>query len=63
MVRLLTDGHLDMVVGVRRDIYANAHRAGHGLGNRLLNGLYCALVRAAVQATFSPATGYSRGAS
>lgn len=43
MARLLTDGHLDMVVGVRRDIHTDAHRAGHGLGNRLFNGLYARL--------------------
>jgi len=40
MIRLLLDEHLDMVVGTRRDIYANAHRTGHGLGNRLFNRIY-----------------------
>lgn len=43
MVQLLIDDHLDMVVGTRRDVYANAHRAGHGFGNRLFNGMYRSL--------------------
>lgn len=40
--RLLTD-HLDMVVGTRRDVYANAHRTGHGFGNKLFNSIYRSL--------------------
>jgi len=40
MIRRLVTDHLDMVVGKRRDVYANAHRRGHGLGNRLFNGFY-----------------------
>jgi len=40
MVELLTSEHLDMVVAARRNVFANAHRLGHGLGNRLFNGLY-----------------------
>ena len=37
--RLLVD-HLDMVVGIRQDIYHDAHRAGHAFGNHLFNRLY-----------------------
>ncbi len=40
MIRKLIHDHLDMVVGIRQDVYQNAHRAGHGFGNRLFNGLY-----------------------
>ena len=40
MIELLIDGHLDMVVGVRQNVYENAHRAGHGFGNRLFNYIY-----------------------
>ena len=40
MIELLLNGHLDMVVGVRQNVYANAHRAGHGFGNRLFNYIY-----------------------
>lgn len=40
MVDRLLDGHLDMVVGVRDNIYQQAHRRGHGFGNRLFNGVY-----------------------
>ena len=43
MIQKLIDDHLDMVVGTRRDVYANAHRAGHGFGNRLFNGMYRSL--------------------
>ena len=40
MVARLLGEHLDMVVGIRRNVYANAHRAGHGFGNKLFNGVY-----------------------
>ena len=40
MVDMLLTKHLDMVVGVRDNIYREAHRRGHGLGNRLFNGVY-----------------------
>lgn len=43
MVQTLVNDHLDMVVGTRRDVYANAHRLGHGFGNRLFNGMYRSL--------------------
>lgn len=42
IARLLAD-HLDMVVGTRRDVYTNAHRKGHGFGNKLFNGIYRSL--------------------
>ena len=40
MVARLVDGHLDMIVGTRMNIYEDAHRAGHAFGNRLFNTLY-----------------------
>ncbi len=40
LVQRMVDAHLDMVVGTRRGVYDNAHRAGHGFGNRLFNGVY-----------------------
>ncbi len=40
MVRRLVADHLDMVVGTRRDVYANAHRKGHGFGNLVFNRFY-----------------------
>lgn len=40
MIQKLIHDHLDMVVGIRQDVYQNAHRAGHGFGNRLFNSLY-----------------------
>lgn len=43
MVRRLKDNHLDMVIATRRNIFAEAHRKGHGLGNRLFNALYQSL--------------------
>ena len=43
MIKLLVDQHLDMVVGVRHNVYENAHRTGHGIGNLLFNFIYRAL--------------------
>lgn len=43
MVRALIDQHLDMVVGTRQGIYDQAHRSGHGFGNRLFNTVYRAM--------------------
>ena len=40
MVEKLLHFHLDMVVGIRKNIYDNAHRKGHGVGNRIFNSLY-----------------------
>lgn len=43
MIQRLIDDHLDMVVGTRRSVFENAHRKGHGFGNRLFNGMYRSL--------------------
>ncbi|MEN9315787.1 MAG: hypothetical protein RIS35_2180, partial [Pseudomonadota bacterium] len=43
MVRRLFDDGLDMVVAARRNVYAEAHRSGHGFGNRLFNRFYQSL--------------------
>jgi glycosyltransferase involved in cell wall biosynthesis len=40
MVERLLNENLDMVVGIRRNVYSNAHRAGHGFGNKLFNNVY-----------------------
>jgi len=40
MVSRLLNEQLDMVVGVRKNVYANAHRKGHGVGNRVFNRIY-----------------------
>jgi len=43
MVNALLTDQLDMVVGTRRNVFTNAHRAGHGFGNKLFNGIYRSL--------------------
>lgn len=40
MVSRLLDDNLDMVVGIRKNVYSNAHRTGHGFGNKLFNEVY-----------------------
>jgi glycosyltransferase involved in cell wall biosynthesis len=40
MIEKLIIENLDMVVGIRKNLYENAHRKGHGFGNRVFNGLY-----------------------
>jgi len=40
MIRLLLDEHLDMVVGIRQNVFENAYRSGHGFGNRVFNYIY-----------------------
>jgi glycosyltransferase involved in cell wall biosynthesis len=43
MVGRLLDEQLDMVVGIRNNVYANAHRKGHGFGNMMFNRIYANL--------------------
>ena len=43
MVARLLDEQLDMVVGIRNNVYANAHRKGHGFGNMIFNRIYANL--------------------
>jgi len=43
MVARLVEGHLDMVVGTRRNIFTKSGRTGHGFGNWLFNRLYSSL--------------------
>lgn len=40
MVKRLLKDHLDMVVGIRMNVYEHAHRRGHGFGNLVFNKLY-----------------------
>jgi hypothetical protein len=44
MVERLVADQLDMVVGIRKDVRTDAHRRGHGFGNRLFNSLYRRLI-------------------
>jgi len=53
MIQRLIDHHLDMVVGTRRDVYANAHRKGHGFGNQIFNRLFRGLFGPAFNDIFS----------
>jgi len=43
MVARLLEEQLDMVVGIRNNVYANAHRKGHGFGNMMFNRIYANL--------------------
>lgn len=43
LIKRLVDDHLDMVIGTRRNVFDDAHRLGHGFGNRLFNGMYRSL--------------------
>lgn len=40
MLKMLIEQHLDMVIGTRDNVYHQAHRSGHGFGNRIFNALY-----------------------
>ncbi|PYB77844.1 glycosyltransferase [Rhizobium wuzhouense] len=40
LIRTLITERVDMVVGTRRGVHADAGRNGHAFGNRLFNGLY-----------------------
>lgn len=60
MVAMLLDNRLDMVVATRRGVYADAHRAGHGLGNRLFNALYKAVFGPEFRDIFSGYRAFSR---
>lgn len=43
MIRRLFDDGLDMVIAARQNVYEQAHRIGHGFGNRLFNRFYQSL--------------------
>ena len=60
LVRTLIERRLDMVVGTRRDVYDDAHRAGHGFGNRLFNGIYRGRVGRLFTDIFSGYRAFSR---
>jgi len=57
--RLVSDG-LDMVVGSRAGVRADAGRAGHALGNRMFNRLYSALFGAGFTDILSGYRAFSR---
>lgn len=60
MVELLTMGMLDMVVANRQGVYQNAHRAGHGFGNRVFNAFYRAVFGSEFRDIFSGYRAFSR---
>ena len=60
MIECCLRGHLDMVVGIRRNVYKNAHRKGHGLGNRIFNYLYRSLFEPLFTDIFSGYRVFSR---
>ena len=60
LVETLTRERLDMVVGARAGVSANAHRTGHALGNRLFNRLHRLLFNDAFADVFSGYRAFSR---
>ncbi|MCM5572094.1 glycosyltransferase [Burkholderiaceae bacterium FT117] len=60
MVKLLATSMLDMVVANRQGVYANAHRAGHGFGNRVFNAFYGAVFGPEFRDIFSGYRAFSR---
>lgn len=60
MVARLLEEKLDMVVGIRKNVYANAHRTGHGFGNKLFNGVYRRLFGPMFSDIFSGYRAFSR---
>jgi glycosyltransferase involved in cell wall biosynthesis len=57
--RLIAD-HADMVVGTRKNVYSDAHRKGHGFGNRLFNLIYRRLIGPDFTDIFSGYRAFSR---
>lgn len=60
MIGMLLEGNLDMVVAMRRGIYDDAHRRGHGLGNRVFNRFYRATFGPGFRDIFSGYRAFSR---
>jgi glycosyltransferase involved in cell wall biosynthesis len=60
MVARLISDHADMVVGKRKDVYSDAHRKGHGFGNRLFNLIYRRLIGPDFTDIFSGYRAFSR---
>lgn len=60
MIDLLRDERLDMVVATRRGVYDDAHRRGHGLGNRLFNRFYRRIFGPEFRDIFSGYRAFSR---
>jgi glycosyltransferase involved in cell wall biosynthesis len=57
--RLLSE-HADMVVGTRKDVCVEAHREGHGWGNRIFNAIYRRLIGPGFTDIFSGYRAFSR---
>jgi glycosyltransferase involved in cell wall biosynthesis len=60
MIARLLSEHADMVVGTRRNVYSDAHRKGHGFGNRLFNTIYRRLIGPDFTDIFSGYRAFSR---
>ncbi len=60
MIATLVDEQCDMVVATRHGVYDEAHRRGHGLGNRVFNRFYRAIFGPEFRDIFSGYRAFSR---
>jgi hypothetical protein len=60
LVAAVAEDNVDMAVGARVDIFDEAHRRGHAVGNLLFNRLYTALFGAGFADIFSGYRAFSR---
>ncbi len=60
MIAMLLRDNLDMVVATRRGVFDDAHRRGHGLGNRVFNHFYRAIFGPEFRDIFSGYRAFSR---
>lgn len=60
LIAKIVEQRIDMAVGARANIMADAHRSGHAVGNRLFNFLYRSLFGADYGDIFSGYRAFSR---
>jgi len=60
LVAAIAENNIDMAIGARAEIFDQAHRPGHALGNLLFNRLYVALFGAGFDDIFSGYRAFSR---
>ncbi|HLW92522.1 MAG TPA: glycosyltransferase [Roseiarcus sp.] len=60
LVAEIAENNVDMVVGAREEVFADAHRRGHAIGNKLFNRLYKALFGSGFEDIFSGYRAFSR---
>jgi hypothetical protein len=60
LVAAVAESNVDMVVGARAEIFDEAHRRGHAIGNLVFNRLYTALFGAGFADIFSGYRAFSR---